>query len=298
MEKVIVILKDVSSWLYDGVGGNGTLEMEILLSPVSSSRYYMKYAYLSEQPRTHLEDVNEVVAAKIAKLLKLNVIEVGLAIRNCKRGCLSLCFLEQTGAHQGEPGKVLLCEEFKEQYEYLLHQNNGNFLIDNGFNLLERFSYFDKIRKSFIKMNLFDILIGNKDRHAENWTILFKNNNICLAHLYDNGASLGFQLPDEKLERDFGDENDFDKYYYHMKVKGGLLDKSKMPAHKVLSYIVSNYREVSLSFKRSLLEFPFDIFEHFINEFPIYSQKRKDFIKCFIRHRSEIILNAIRKGVT
>jgi len=83
-----------------------------------------------------------------------------------------------------------------------------------------------------------------------------------------------------------------------MKVKGGLLDKSKMPAHKVLSYIVSNYREVSLSFKRSLLEFPFDIFEHFINEFPIYSQKRKDFIKCFIRHRSEIILNAIRKGVT
>src|SRR5690625_6674447 len=72
-----------------------------------------------------------------------------------------------------------------------------------------------------------------------------------------------------------------------MKVKGGLLDKGKMPAHKVLSYIVSNYREVSLSFKRSLLEFPFDIFEHFINEFHIYSQKRKGFIKCFIRHRSD-----------
>src|SRR5699024_5670594 len=192
---------------------------------------------------------------------------------------LSLCFLEQTGAHQGEPGKVLLCEEFKEQYEHLLHQNNGNFLIDNGFNLLERFSYFDKIRKSFIKMSLFDILIGNQDRHAENWTILFKNNQICLAPLYDNGASLGFLLPDEKLQRHFRDKKDFDKYYYNMKVKGGLLDKNKMPAYKVLSYIVSNYREASLSFKKHLLEFPFDTFEHFINEFPIYSEVRKNFTK-------------------
>lgn len=44
-------------------------------------------------------------------------------------------------------------------------------------------------------MNLFDMLIGNQDRHPYNWVILFKNGEAFFGLLFDNGASMGFQLP-------------------------------------------------------------------------------------------------------
>lgn len=41
---------------------------------------------------------------------------------------------------------------------------------------------------------LFDALIGNTDRHQENWGIIFNDNNTCeLSPLFDNGTSLGHE---------------------------------------------------------------------------------------------------------
>jgi hypothetical protein len=51
---------------------------------------------------------------------------------------------------------------------------------------------------------LFDTLIGNTDRHSENWGFLIERKDddriFSLAPLYDNGTSLGYGLQDAKLE--------------------------------------------------------------------------------------------------
>ncbi|GAA0578168.1 HipA domain-containing protein [Rhizomicrobium electricum] len=46
----------------------------------------------------------------------------------------------------------------------------------------------------------FDALIGNTDRHAENWAVLRgADNRWEMAPAYDNGTSLGYMTPDAKL---------------------------------------------------------------------------------------------------
>ena len=292
-------MRDVSNWLLRGPGGNGTLPMEILLSP-NGSIYYMKYAWQSDTPRTHLEDVNEVIAAKIAQLLQLETIEVEIAWRDGKRGCLSLDYVEQYDASEDEAGAVLLEMELGERYHALQQSSaEGQELIKASFNLLEKLSYIDKIRSSFIAMNLFDILIGNQDRHPYNWSMLFKRGKSFFGPLYDNGASLGFQLPDKTLEKMVNDTNELEKYYNNMKVKAGIFNSRKPPvkAIDVLSYCISYYNDEVKEFEQFLLHFSFERYDAFIDEFPLFTKTRKQFLKLLIRHRREKILSAIKEGI-
>lgn len=47
------------------------------------------------------------------------------------------------------------------------------------------------------KMTVFDIVLGNQDRHHENWGMLSHLMGIDMSPVYDNGASLGFTVMDE-----------------------------------------------------------------------------------------------------
>lgn len=292
-------MRDVSKWLLSGYGGGGTLPMETLLSP-EGSRYYMKYAYKSDKPRTHLEDVNEVIAAKIAQLLQLDTIKAEIAWRDGKRGCLSLDYVEQYDANEDEAGAVLLETELAADYHTLQNSSlKGRELVKTGFNLLEKFSYIDKIRSSFIAMNLFDILIGNQDRHPYNWTMLFKRGESFFGPLYDNGASLGFQLPDKTLEKMINDTNELERYYHNMQVKAGIFESSKPPvkASKVLAYCLLYYKDEVTQFEKLLLHFSLKKYDAFIEEFPLFTDTRKEFLKLLIRHRRGKILSAIKEGI-
>ena len=44
--------------------------------------------------------------------------------------------------------------------------------------------------KDFIKIMIFDALIGEQDRHEENWGITEKEGKSFISPLYDNGDSL------------------------------------------------------------------------------------------------------------
>lgn len=294
-----MILKDVSMWPEGSFGGDGSLPMKLLLSPNGSS-YYMKFGWISEEPRTHLEHVNEIIAAKIAKLLQLDIIQAELAIRDGKYGCLALDFVEQYNATEDELGAVLLEADLDKKYLNLQGSSlKGWDLIEHGFNILEQFKYIDEIRQSFIAMNLFDILIGNQDRHPGNWVILFKDGKSFFGPLFDNGASLGFQLPDARLEKKLENDGALDRYYARMKVKGGIF-KAKNPPVKatdLLEYCILNYKEEVGSFKKLLKQFPSKQFKAFVDNFPLYSRIRKDFVKQFVEHRRGKILSRIREGL-
>jgi|SRR5690625_778171 len=117
--------------------------------------------------------------------------------------------------------------------------------------------------------------------------------------LFDNGAYLGFQLPDTKLETMLSNNEKFDKYYTKMKVKAGIFDCNKIAvkATDVLTYFTEHYNKEIKIFKKLLTQFPFEEYEVFVDEFPLSSETRKEFLKELIKHRHNKLLSFIRERI-
>ncbi|MBT2217577.1 HipA domain-containing protein [Virgibacillus dakarensis] len=187
-------MKDVSEWIFTGYGENSTLEKLELLSP-DQVPYIIKFPRHFDGKRTNWEDVNEVIAAEIAKILEIKVVDAEIAYRDGRRGCLMKHFRYQWGAEYGETASSLLSAEFEDEFDDLQNSNLKNEqLMYKFFSLFKEFSLFHFFKKDFVFMNLFDILIGNQDRHAHNWQVLYIDDKPIFGPLYDNGASLGWQL--------------------------------------------------------------------------------------------------------
>ncbi len=56
---------------------------------------------------------------------------------------------------------------------------------------------------------VFDALIGEQDRHEENWRIIQIGNQYRISPLYDNGCSLLRNFKDEKYAKDYYDGKKF-----------------------------------------------------------------------------------------
>lgn len=77
----------------------------------------------------------------------------------------------------------------------------------------------------------FDTLIGNTDRHTQNWGILLDTDNVArMAPVFDNGTSLGYMQPEGKLGTFRGDKLDafIAKGTHHM---SGDLANEKRTCH-------------------------------------------------------------------
>lgn len=218
-------MRDVSNWEITGFGENSTLEKYEMLSP-EEDHYIMKFPRYFNGNRTNWEDVNEIIAAKVAKLLNIKVVDAEIAYHNERRGCLMKHFRFQWKAEAAETASSLLSAEFGDEYDELQNSDLKNEeLMLKLFSLFERFSLSEKLRKDFVFMNLFDILIGNQDRHAHNWQVLFINQVPTFGPLYDNGASLGWQLPEEQIKQQLQSTKKMNKFYKNTKVKIGMDNK-------------------------------------------------------------------------
>lgn len=268
------------------------------MSP-DKKEYLMKYPRESEVERVNWEDVNEVIAAKIASILGIKVINAEIATRHGKRGCLMVHFLRQFNAQQGEGGTALLVSQFGKEFENLKDSPFKNQeLLKIGFNFLEEFSYFPLIKDEFLLMNVFDILIGNQDRHPLNWQILFgEDGEDFFGPLYDNGASLGWQIPESKLTEMLEDESKMNRFYKKTKVKCGLFEHTQPPVkvNDVLELLIARYPEEMTDICVRLELFNQEAYNQYIEEMTLISEIRKDFLKEFISFRKQKIIDTIRK---
>lgn len=290
-------MRDVSEWAFMGYGEKSTLGKEELLSPEGED-YLIKYPRESRVERVNWEDVNEVIAAKIADVLGIKTIIAEIAIRHEKRGCLMLHFLKQYNAYHGEPGAPLFIAQFGNEYETLtINSSKSRERFIEGLDLLKKFSYFPTIKDEFLMMNIYDILIGNQDRHPYNWQILFAEEAYFFGPLYDNGASLGWQLPDSKLMEMLEEKPKMNKFFKTTKLKCGLFEDTQPPikVNDVLSllmfYFPTEIKEICVR----LEQFDEEAYNQYIDEVPLISNLRKEFLKKFIHFRRMKIVETIRK---
>ncbi|HEX9199489.1 MAG TPA: HipA domain-containing protein [Acidobacteriaceae bacterium] len=154
------------------------------------------------------EDWAEKVAAEIAKLVGMPAARVELAEYEGKRGCASLNFVNVDAGevlmHGNEllAGQVLGYDKHKRQHQtdHTLQNIESTirkiFPEDKGVGLLRQLATYATL----------DALIGNTDRHHENWGLLFslelaaKRSSVIVAPSFDHASSLGRELTDAHRE--------------------------------------------------------------------------------------------------
>ena len=271
------MLKDISDWERIGYGGKSTLEKEELKSP-DGLKYLIKYPRQFNQG-VSWEDITELIAAEIGSILGLEMMKVEMVTRKGKRGCLLRNFVEEYDAMMAEEGGALL-PSLVDGYIELQESSLKNIeLIDNGFQVMEKFYYWEFIKAEFIEMQIFDIFIGNQDRHPFNWQILFLiEEGAKFSPIYDNGASLGFRFEDEQLMMKAINVQEMNKYMRNTKVKAGLFEKKSVKAKDLLTYIRKHYPNEFKSSTKKLMTFDMGRYEAFIQSLDFLSEAKKSMV--------------------
>ncbi|MFH0702765.1 MAG: HipA domain-containing protein [bacterium] len=73
----------------------------------------------------------------------------------------------------------------------------------------------------FKKMLIYDCLIGNNDRHDENWGLCFnfKEKKVRFAPIYDNASCLTRELTEKDVENILNNQQKFEKYIFGKKAR-------------------------------------------------------------------------------
>ncbi len=159
--------------------------------------------------------------------------------------------------------------------------------------------------EEILKMVIFDILIGNSDRHHSNWGINYRiiedeyNNSIelydGLCPLYDNGSSLCAYEDNNDIEIFFKDKIKFEALI-NTKSKSAIGWENTRPIRQfeLLKNIKDNYYDLTIDFIKCIYEninekSVRNILEQFDNN--IISSRMKDLIKLFILERKKRIID-------
>ncbi len=152
-------------------------------------------------------------------------------------------------------------------------------------------------------MLLFDALIGNTDRHQDNWGLLWSRDGEGRAHVrpapvFDNGTSLGHEIIERKLP-DFADAERLANYVNrgHHHIRWHIGDSKPQQHVGMLSRLVETYPNLADRVQERLQSFDIEGFATMINvltEFDVpvrLSPERADFVIRLTRFRYQNFMN-------
>ena len=255
------------------------------------------------------ESIIEYMINKIGDVLGIKMNEVDLVKANGQIRFLSKYFLnpmEEKLVHGAE-----ICSEYLGDYE------EGERIANDKGEARKVFTFefinnairnvfphdFEFLLNEFVKMLVFDAIVGNNDRHFYNWGVIqnVRNSNkrVNFAPLYDSARGLFWNFDEENIKRYL------DNY-------------TSTNGKKVLNYIVSSKPRVSIEYNKEanhldLVEFLkrsndtyFQIISELSNEskekdvmnmlekdiFIYFSKNRIELIKIILSERFKLVRNA------
>lgn len=285
------MIKDFSSWLeYEGASeGSGRSEKIWLVDPVSGDIGLFKFTK-SDYTTEHL---SEKIASEIAKLIDINCMNVDIGNYDSRLGSLSYRInnnnenliegIQLINKYYPNYNPETLYDSEKEEY----------YSLDMILHSLDEYDF----KLDFLKILVFDFLIGNTDRHQNNWAILKYGHSIRLCPLYDNGSSLCCYIKEENIDSYLGN----DKVRFMSLVDSKSTSririnkiKKKEPKHTaVLRFLKDNYYENIIDFINIIVtRVNTQNIDSILESFDyILSQKRKMLIKKFLIGKVELIKN-------
>lgn len=200
---------------------------------------------------------------------------------------------------------VVACKDFTTQNKQLLlfkAISNGETTIDRHirrdiedvYHIIEELPISNKqeIIESFWNIFVVDTLIGNPDRHLENWGLLKDNNEYHMSPVYDCGSSLNPLLSEEKLKIIQESNQEFMNNAFNIHPVYKLHGKSL--TYK--EFYQENINDLKISLKNIFPKIDLEKINSIIDSVNEISDLRKDYLKKSIEYRyKNILLSAYKK---
>jgi len=196
---------DVSKWHKFVEPTKGSREKQWILKPLFESRDVELFLFKESNKRYPAEFWAEVVAAEVGKLVGVTVPETYCAKLDDKYAAIVRFFLnfewdatqkrfQQTDTlfHGGD--RIMALDP---AFDRKKGDKHNIFLVEQIFSEIVPNNLFEQ----FLKILVFDAIIGNTDRHQDNWGFIENNktNQLSLAPAFDNSTSLGNELVEQKI---------------------------------------------------------------------------------------------------
>ncbi len=173
------------------------------------------------------EDWAEKAAAEIAPLIGVSAARVELAVARGKRGSATLNFVDSNAGEVLVHGNELLAGQVL-GYDKNKKQKQSDHTLDNIRQAVQQVfpeESAESILETLASYAVLDAVIGNTDRHHENWGVLFSlemavgRGRVRFAPSFDHASSLGRELLDAARDRHLENGS---VYHYMKKGRGGI----------------------------------------------------------------------------
>ncbi|MCK6649276.1 MAG: hypothetical protein L6Q66_06455 [Bacteroidia bacterium] len=171
----MVKLYDITNWNpQPWYNTGGTRAKKYIQSP-EGKFYYFKQSEKKVTKDYKYEFWSEIIAYKLGTMLGLNILRYDIAIDGNKIGCICESMINRQNEELVEGGKYLNAYDSNFAYEEKKPGEKYTFqLINNAF---EEFQI-QKYMVDLLEVIVFDAIIGNGDRHQENWAFIAQHNSI------------------------------------------------------------------------------------------------------------------------
>lgn len=231
------------------------------------------------------EACSEKIAYEVAKILGYKCAKIELAFDNEEKiGVLNYYFSNRFESSHTDI-IAYLNKNIDERKNYYTVSNIKKVLDSIDISLF----------KDFIKIMIFDALIGEQDRHEENWGITEKNGKSYISPLYDNGDSLLREFKNIENARKYYDHiKDFDKYINKSKT---LIykenNKDKYKHFELIKYLYDCFPNYVIPEISNLDKLTNDIIVEIVSGIPdeLLTEEHKKYIIMYLIKRRDILLN-------
>ncbi|WP_242634540.1 HipA domain-containing protein [Bacillus timonensis] len=281
----IMGLIDVTDWKIDeNRQVSGTRAKYWLIHPETEQRFLFKI------PKENTGEAwAEKIASEVGKAMGLSIMDVNLAKRDNTVAVLAANFInKQEELFEGGDLFFTIADDF----------DRYNLKYYDFFNIVKVLSEFN-LDRDFIKIPVFDAFIGNQDRHCDNWGIIDGKNGYRMAPIYDSGASLGFQLKEERINLMFKDLNMFQAFSNRSFSMIGLPEKKKPRFMELLDVIRKNYPTEVQEAVHLIHIINEELLEGIMESIPeeVMSITYKKWVKKLLLHRKDWLLSWYKGGV-
>ena len=282
----------------------------------SKPKFWFRYRdemWLFKQARPNTgEHWAEKIASEIAELLGLSTHEVQIARYEGRMGCAVKSFLKKHEilVH----GNELLGGAIK-GYDKGKQRGQADHHFSNIVDTIEKW-FPGRFRKSvslhIVGYFVFDALVGNTDRHHENWGMLLKpvkvpladkgmgeqmRFRVALAPTFDHGSSLGRELLDDRARLLLADPKRVQRYI--RKATGGIFENGQalkgLSPMALLELIAATYPDLVRPWRNRIAALPEDFASPLLAGVPesCMSQVSREFVLALISESRKMITSIL-----